>query len=47
LPSRRGVAIASEANGAAADDFDFAWLEVSTKGSMRQQRRDGYPPRNL
>src|SRR6266478_6093354 len=24
--------------------FDFDWLEVSTKGSMRRQRRDGYGP---
>jgi hypothetical protein len=24
--------------------FDFAWLEVSTKGSMRRQCRDGYGP---
>ena len=36
-------AIASEDDDAAAG-FDFAWLEVSTKGSMRRRRRDGYGP---
>jgi hypothetical protein len=44
LPDTRVGAIASEDGDALGSRLDFAWLEVSTKGSMRRQCRDGYGP---